>query len=582
MTTAVRSTDKGWYLQVKDEGYSFFSLEINEEMQPDQIGTSGVGTMIVGHEVKQEAEEEVGEGESMSEDFSSVTDKELQEMKEEMLQDAATIVGQEVKEEVEEVATNTDAVEPAIPPTAKRRRLARWETQREQAAQTLIEAFVKMDEADELQRAFGSKVKREQGDGEAPQGSSAGSFAEGVEGLMFAMEQAPEQVKPIEDTMKEAAPVPNQIPLPRFAEGVKALQDSAPQAPEAPATSAKPTRFRRDNSGKQSGVSAVKWNKGCWAWEVNFPLFDKKGKRTGRKARQFSLSKFMKEGLTETEADVAALEAAKAFRAELVKQGVLEEPKPVDPNFTSEVPGVSWNKRSKKWRVELAPKKATKGPAKQIHGGRFTEKAAAESKALELAKLHGLERKVMAVGRFSELPIFEAKVPYPGVTWERRSQKWRAQCRINGKNQHFHVKPKDHSEAELEASHKKAVVWRKKQEKERVKAAKPTRSQKESGFELFVSATGLPHPISSFWSTSHGFRVFFGNIFLNQMLKSPRCFVLVSQLQLIVQRMFLGWKSWDGVTAAAAPSQGAPHLPSLLTVGLRPGTSDCGRSFGWT
>ncbi|CAK9106257.1 unnamed protein product [Durusdinium trenchii] len=154
MTTAVRSTDKGWYLQVKDEGYSFFSLEINEEMQPDQIGTSGVGTMIVGHEVKQEAEEEVGEGESMSEDFSSVTDKELQEMKEEMLQDAATIVGQEVKEEVEEVATNTDAVEPAIPPTAKRRRLARWETQREQAAQTLIEAFVKMDEPHRCQIRF--------------------------------------------------------------------------------------------------------------------------------------------------------------------------------------------------------------------------------------------------------------------------------------------------------------------------------------------------------------------------------------------------------------------------------------------
>ena len=36
------------------------------------------------------------------------------------------------------------------------------------------------------------------------------------------------------------------------------------------------------------------------------------------------------------EADAAALEAAKAFPAELVKQGVLKEPKPVD-NFTSEV-----------------------------------------------------------------------------------------------------------------------------------------------------------------------------------------------------------------------------------------------------
>eukprot|EP00913_Durusdinium_trenchii_P019680 g18501.t1 len=163
--------------------------------------------------------------------------------------------------------------------------------------------------------------------------------------------------------------------------------------------------------------------------------------------------------------------AAKAFRAELVKQGVLEEPKPVDPNFTSEVPGVCWDKASKKWQVLLTPNKATKGPNKRIHGGFFTEKAAAESKALELAKLHGLERKVTAVGRFSELPIFGAKVPYPGVTWERRSQKWHARCRS------FRAKPKDHSEAELEASHKKAVVWRKKQEKERVKAAKPMRSE---------------------------------------------------------------------------------------------------------
>ena len=53
----------------------------------------------------------------------------------------------------------------------------------------------RQDKADELQKAFVSKVTREQGDGTAPRGSSAGSFAEGVEGLMFAMEQAPEQVR---------------------------------------------------------------------------------------------------------------------------------------------------------------------------------------------------------------------------------------------------------------------------------------------------------------------------------------------------------------------------------------------------
>ena len=50
MPTAVRSTDTGWCLQVK---------EINEEMQPDQICTSGVDTTIVGHAVKQKAKEEV-------------------------------------------------------------------------------------------------------------------------------------------------------------------------------------------------------------------------------------------------------------------------------------------------------------------------------------------------------------------------------------------------------------------------------------------------------------------------------------------------------------------------------------------
>ena len=173
----------------------------------------------------------------------------------------------------------------------------------------------------------------------------------------------------------------------------------------------------------------------------------------------------MKEGLTEAEADAAALEAAKAFRAELVKQGVLQEPKPVDPNFTSEVPGVTWRKARKKWQVRLNPK-----GKKSVCGGCFTDKAAAESKALELAKLHGLDRKVTAVGCLSQLPIFEAKVPYPGVTWRQSEQQWHAQCTLNGVNRNFRVKPKDHSEAELQASHKKAVAWKKKQEKE--KAAK--------------------------------------------------------------------------------------------------------------
>ena len=61
----------------------------------------------------------------------------------------------------------------------------------------------------------------------------------------------------------------------------------------------------------------------------------------------------MVNGRSEAEADAAALEAAKAFHAELVRKGIVKEPKERDPNFTSDVPGVLWSKESKKWRVRI-------------------------------------------------------------------------------------------------------------------------------------------------------------------------------------------------------------------------------------
>ena len=427
--------------------------------------------MIVGHKVKQEAKEEVGEGESMWEDFSSVTDKELQEMKEEMLQDAATIVGQEVKEEVEEVATNTDAVEPAIPPTAKRRRQARWETQRKLAAQTLIEAFVKMD---------------------------------------------------------EAAPVPNQIPFPQFGKGVKALQDSVPQAPEAPATSAKPVRFRRHNSGKQSGVPNVTWNKGCWVWAVNFPLFDKKGKKQG--ARTFSLSKFMKKGLTEAEADTAALEAAKAFRAELVKQGILKEPKPVDPNFTSEVPGVRWHKPGKKMACAARPQERQEG-AKEENSWRLLHRQGCR-------RVQGLGAReapwlgAQGDGRGSllgaadlrgegalprgDLGAEESEVACPVPNQRKKSafsceaegpQRGRARS-VSQEGRGLEEEAEEGAGEGGEANEFKEIV-------------------KKS-----VSATGFPHPTSRFWCTSHSFRVFLRAwVFLNQPWKSK---TILKKLHLVL------------------------------------------------
>ena len=257
---------------------------------------------------------------------------------------------------------------------------------------------------------------------------------------------------------------------------VREAASAAPHAalPVACAEGVKPAKFLRHNLVKQSGVPGVNWNSTCFAWEVPIPKYDSKGKRTGNTNRKFSISKFMVNGRSEAEADAAALEAAKTFRAELVRTGIVKEPKERDPNFTSEVPGVGWDQKRRKWKVRISLKQINpKEPRKIIWGGYFTEKAAAEAEALRLRELHGLQREVKAVSTLSALPVFEPKVPYAGVTWSQAEQQWHAQCSISGVQRHFRVKPKDHSEAELERSFQVAVAWRKRQEKEREKMAKP-------------------------------------------------------------------------------------------------------------
>ena len=260
---------------------------------------------------------------------------------------------------------------------------------------------------------------------------------------------------------------------------VREAASAAPKAVLAPASAEvlKPSRFQRHNLVKQSGVQHIKWRSTNQAWQINFPCFDSGGRKTGMAGRKFSVKKFMVNGRSEAEADAAALEAAKAFHAELVRKGILKEPKERDPNFTSEVPGVAWHKCKKRWEVRISLKQShPKKPQKAIFGGRFTEKAAAEAEALRLQELHGLQREVKAVStletRYAGLPVFHPKVRYAGVTWSQAEQQWRAQCSVGGVNRNFRVKPNDHSEAELERSFQVAVAWKKRQEKEKEKMAK--------------------------------------------------------------------------------------------------------------
>ncbi|CAL1127751.1 unnamed protein product, partial [Cladocopium goreaui] len=148
-----------------------------------------------------------------------------------------------------------------------------------------------------------------------------------------------------------------------------------------------------------------------------------------------------------------------------------------DPNFTSEVPGVQWHKRVQKWQVEIN----LKSDQKKIYGGLFTEKAAAEAKALEIQEKAGLQRQVKPVATLSELPEFHPKVPYPGVKWRQPEQQWHACCAVGGSTRNFRVRPKDHSEAELERSFQVAVAWKKKQEKEKEKSGKAVKSKVKPG-----------------------------------------------------------------------------------------------------
>ena len=271
------------------------------------------------------------------------------------------------------------------------------------------------------------------------------------------------------------------------------VAEIAEEHPPPPSGEQKPYVFTRANLAKQSGIPYITWNRRHVAWQVTFPKLDSEGNKISWTNQVFAVKKFVGAGITEAQADAAALEAAKAFHAELVEKGILSEPRPRDPNFTSEVPGVGWKKSMQKWRVEICPK----GGEKRIHGGYFTEKAAAaEAKALELREKAGVQRRVKPVAtlanRYAGLPVFHPKMPYRGVTWRKAEQQWHATCLVGGVLRNFRVKPKDHSEVELERSFKRAVAWRKKQENERENERENQREKEGKA----VKPKAKPRPIS--------------------------------------------------------------------------------------
>ncbi|CAJ1417439.1 unnamed protein product [Effrenium voratum] len=228
-----------------------------------------------------------------------------------------------------------------------------------------------------------------------------------------------------------------------------------------PGNAVKPAKVLAKQQEKQSGVPGISWQISRFCWQLRWTEKDKKG-GSARHIQNFTISSFMKQGLNEVEAEAAALEAAKAFRADLVARGRIKE-KLRDESLTSDVPGVKFAKARKKWHVSIP-----KPGGGRIQGGYFTEKAAAEARATELRELHGLQRTVKRCAARAELPVFQPKVAFPGVTWHVQKQCW--QARTSGSKSRKYCccsfRPLDHSEPELEKAFARAVAWLKKQRKE--------------------------------------------------------------------------------------------------------------------
>ena len=131
----------------------------------------------------------------------------------------------------------------------------------------------------------------------------------------------------------ESAGVPNEEATPRGEETKEAeVVMPAAEHPLLLAVEQQPAQLRRYWLAKQSGVPNIRWNCTNFAWKVNFPKVDSKGEFISWTSRAFAVKKFMVQGRSEAEADAAALEVAKIFRAELVEKGILREPRLKDPS----------------------------------------------------------------------------------------------------------------------------------------------------------------------------------------------------------------------------------------------------------
>lgn len=185
-------------------------------------------------------------------------------------------------------------------------------------------------------------------------------------------------------------------------------------------------RFRQNP--KQSGIQNISWQERVGGWRVTYV-----NPATQRWAgRHFVVRRFMSDDRSFEQADEAALQAAIAFRADLVAQGILKEAVAKKaPIYRSEIRGVSWQQREMRWQVKFciggrsltryfAP---SRGSPSEIEGARRD----AEEQRLAWEQEFGVVQAEARCKTAMQLVRHESGCRY--VRWDQWGECWHAQRR---------------------------------------------------------------------------------------------------------------------------------------------------------
>lgn len=239
-------------------------------------------------------------------------------------------------------------------------------------------------------------------------------------------------------------------------------------------------RIRR-RASKQSGVPNVVWKESKGGWELNGTGL------VGKDFRTFwSVKKYQTGRRTLEQADKCALAAAKQYRKELVKKGVLRSASSLvmskwQPEYHSHVVGVTWQPGNKRWLTSLnihGQRLQRVFRAQQRHHSHPLEiedianaRRLAEKQRLDWEKEYGMKTTLAEVQPKKMDQIIKRYSDYAGVCWDEWDECWNVNFYKykHGINLSVHqrFRPEDNTENAIVNAMDEAIEYRRSLEQAR-------------------------------------------------------------------------------------------------------------------